>query len=733
MQGQLLWLLKPAASLLLGMTKTRYRYQELGTYELHKAEKETTLKIPALKRLGLSLACLVATVATAGAQGYIGGYIRPDRLETGLISNAVLQKNTDLMVLGFYPKSDGHLQVTDHQATFGSGATHLASASGRTGVISFSGASAAVMNGKKDLLVSNATFTFASWVYINSQSTYVPGKFIFKKADGTKEVSLRIGGNYGQLIFRVVDGSNSYQASVNAPLTGILADSWNHIAITFNGASASGSQVKLYINGTAVTMTATAAFPATLPTTNSDFILGENFSGMLDEPLVNNLALGESEIDQYVLGNYPFNTFNQTKTVAFWNFDDATSPGKDLRSHKVMFSKVRAQIGSLPIKLHMTVSGGSWQTAVSTATGRSNFASDVNSIVTSENLDGVDVDLEWPTANTEAAFANYSAFVVALRAALGSSKIIALSLHPGYYKAGMDAINAANHVALQMYGPQTSWWSYSQFVSAGDAAVAYGIPKAKLIMGLPFFGTTGVAGEQVGYRDIITANPTISFAADQATYNGKTYTFNGVNTIKQKASYVCQKALGGIMAWDLSLHMANYDDPYSLLKAAISVLDTCGSSAFSSLSASKSNDQLAVDWTTSRKIDNGYFLVEGSKDQINFYTIDSIAAKSVNGPNNKIAYSIRKNEISRNAPLQMGFSIIMGGIIVLLGLAVVKNKRQFSMIILLPGIAFLAAISGCKKQENLDQLKSPEILYVRVVHVDNSGNKTFSPVVTVQN
>jgi len=54
------------------------------------------------------------------------------------------------------------------------------------------------------------------------------------------------------------------------------------------------------------------------------------------------------------------------------------------------------------------------------------------------------VDLEWPTANTEAAFANYSAFVVALRTALGSSKIIALSLHPGYYKVGMVAINAAN-------------------------------------------------------------------------------------------------------------------------------------------------------------------------------------------------------------------------------------------------------------------------------------------------
>jgi len=75
-------------------------------------------------------------------------------------------------------------------------------------------------------------------------------------------------------------------------------------------------------------MTVTAAFSATLPTTNSDFILGEKFSGMLYEPLVNNLALGESEIDQCVLGNYPLNTFNQTKTVAFWNFDDAASPGK---------------------------------------------------------------------------------------------------------------------------------------------------------------------------------------------------------------------------------------------------------------------------------------------------------------------------------------------------------------------------------------------------------------------
>lgn len=719
-----LWLLLKSVSLLQGKL--------LSVRHSCKTQKQVTLRLIGLKGLTFSLAML-GVVSMAGAQGYIGGYIRPDRLETGQISNALIQKNTDLMVLGFYPKSDGHLQVTDHQATFGTGATRLASASGRTGVISFNGASGAVMNGKQDLLVSNSTFTFASWVYINSQSTYVPGKFIFKKAEGTKEISLRIGGSYGQVIFRVMDGSNSYQASANAPLTGILADTWNHIAITFNGAAASGSQVKLYVNGTAVTMTATAAFPAALPTTNSNFMLGENFSGMLDEPLVNNLALVESEIDQYVLGNYPFNTFNQTKTVAFWNFDDAANPGKDLRSHKILFSKVRTQIGGSPIKLHMTVSGGTWQTAVSTATGRSNFASDVNDIVTAESLDGVDVDLEWPTANTEAAFANYRAFIVALRAALGSSKIIALSLHPGYYKAGMDAINAANHVALQMYGPQTSWWSYSQFVSAGDAAVAYGIPKAKLIMGLPFFGTTGVAGEQVGYKDIITANPSISFSADQATYNGKTYTFNGVNTIKQKASYVCQKGLGGIMAWDLSLHMANYDDPYSLLKAAISILDTCSSSAFSSLSASKSSDQLAVDWTTSRKIDDGYFLVEGSKDQVHFYTIDSIATKKVNGSNNKISYSSRKTEIFHNTPLQMGMSLLMGGIIVLLGLAAIKSKRQFSMILLLPGIALLAAISGCKKQENPDALKSPETLYVRVVHVDNSGNKTFSPVVSVQN
>lgn len=679
-------------------------------------------------------ACILGFIFKSYAQPYVGGYIRPERLETGLIGTSLLLKHTDLMVLGFNPKSDGHLQVTDHVATFGTGVTHAASFAGRTGVMSFNGASGAVMNGKQDLLVNNGTFTFAAWIYANSQSTYVPGKFIFKKVEGTKEVSLRIGGNYGQLIFRVIDGSTTYQASANAPVTGILADAWNHVAITFNGANSIGNQVKLYVNGSPKTMTATAAFPTLLPATNSNFMLGENFSGRLDEPLVNNLALGGGEINQFVAGNYPFNTFNLTKTTAFWNFNDAANPGKDLRSYVTTFNQIRSLISGTSIKLHMTISGGSWQTAISTATGRSNFANDINSIVTSQNLAGVDVDLEWPASNTEAAFANYRAFILALRSTLGSGKIISLSLHPGYYKAGIDAINAANHVALQMYGPQPTWWSYPQFVSAANAAISYGIPKSKLIMGLPFFGTTGVAGEQVGYNELIAANPTISFAADQVVYNGKNYTFNGVSTIKEKAAYVCQNGLGGIMAWDLSLHMLDYDHPYSLLKAAITSLNSCSTASFSSMKASLKNGELAVNWATDREENSNYFLVQGSKDNISFYTIDSVKTLAKTSISDKtIFYSAKKTGIEslQHAPIQMGMPLWLGIILFLAGLSVYRKKRKIAIYVLITGIFVLNAVTGCKKHEQMEVSKSPAALYVRVVHVDTQGNKTYSPVVTV--
>lgn len=673
----------------------------------------------------IAIVSLLGILTDGQAQYYIGGYIRPDRLETGQISADILKKHTDLMLLGFHPKSNGRLQVTDHQATFANGVNILGNFDGRSGVVSFNGQSGAIMNGKEDLLVSNKTFTFTTFLYTNGQSTFVPGKFIFKKQEGSKEISLRVGGSYGQLIFRVIDNGVSYQATANATITGILADQWNHVGLTFNGAASQGSQIKLFVNGVEKTMSTSSTFPAILPTVNGNFMLGENLDGYLDEVLVNDLALNSSDINQFYAGNYPFNTFNHTKTVAFWNFDDVSNPGKDLRSHVTLFNRIKSMIAGTDIKLYLTISGGEWQTAISTAAGRTNFANDINAILIDQNLDGVDVDLEWPQSNTDAAFANYSTFVLKLREVIGNTKELSLSLHPAYYRASLNAIQASDYVALQMYGPSTTWWSYTKYVEAAQAALAYGIPAQKLIMGLPFFATTGVAGEQVGYRDIIAANPSLDFGIDQILFNSKNYTFNGVNTIEKKAQYVCQNNLAGIMAWDIPLDMLDYNSSHSLLKAAIKGLNSCDSSSITVTRASYENDILNVDWTTNETNGISHFLVEMSIDKKSFQVIDSI---TVNKGLNKTSYSSQKNvsnvdmSISK-AAFSLYSILILCCCLLRFGTSSISMKN-----ILVPCLAIVVMCSGCSKQLNTELDNTKKAQFIRIVSISENGDKNYSAV-----
>lgn len=681
----------------------------------------------------LTIVSFLGFLTEIQAQYYIGGYIRRDRLETAQISSDILKKHTDLMVLGFHPKSDGHLQKVDHQAVFSNGVNYMNAFDGRSGVVSFTGQAGATLNGQADLLVNNKTFTFSTWVYLNSQSTYIPGKFVFKKVDANREVSLRVGGNYGQLIFRVVDNGVTYSATANATETGILPNEWNHLAITFNGAAGQGNQVKLYVNGQAIVMNTTSVFPVALPITNSNFILGENFSGYLDEVLVNDLTLNPSDITQFYSGNYPFNTFNHTKTVAFWNFDDQNNPGKDLRSHAVLFDRIKSMIAGTNIKLYLTISGGEWQTAISTDLGRTNFANDINSILINQNLDGVDVDLEWPASNTDAGFAHYNAFVLKLREVIGSSKKLSLSLHPGYYKASMNAIQASDYVALQMYGPRATWWSYDKYVEAAQAALAYGIPKNKLVMGLPFFATTGVSGEQIGYRDIIAVNPNLDFDIDEILFNNKNYTFNGVTTIQKKAEYVCMNDLAGIMAWDIPLDMLDYNSSHSLLKAAITGLNSCGSATITSLDASFVSNTLVVNWTINKAQKLDYFLVEWSADNKTFNRLDSVSVIPNDGVSEgTLSYtSIQMLDQLYSQTRQLGDSVVYSILFVVICIPVYKKRKMVAKDFLFFSIAMVLLSVGCSKQINKELEVNDKPKYVRVVMVDILGEKSYSSVIDI--
>ena len=130
---------------------------------------------------------------------------------------------------------------------------------------------------------------------------------------------------------------------------------------------------------------------------------------------------------------------------------------------------------------------------VSNETARTNFANNVKNVLDKYNMDGVDLDFEWAYSPSE--LTNYSKAIVKLRGVLGKNVFFTVSLHPVSYKITSEAIAAVDFISFQCYGPQAALFSFERFKSDGQTAVEYGIPQNKLVMGVPFYGTTGTAGE----------------------------------------------------------------------------------------------------------------------------------------------------------------------------------------------------------------------------------------------
>ena len=193
---------------------------------------------------------------------------------------------------------------------------------------------------------------------------------------------------------------------------------------------------------------------------------------------------------------------------------------------------------------------------------RTAFANNLKSVLKEYEFDGVDLDIEWPTTETE--YANYSATIVKIRQILGKDVCFSVSLHPVAYKISKNAIEALDFMSYQCYGPAVMRYSYEQFVKDAEMAVEYGIPADKLVLGVPFIGTTGVSGEQVSYYDLVNQGGLKDITLDEFTYNGKEYTFNGQKTIRKKAKYACEGVYRGIMSWGSDLPIS---DTKSLLKA----------------------------------------------------------------------------------------------------------------------------------------------------------------------
>lgn len=207
------------------------------------------------------------------------------------------------------------------------------------------------------------------------------------------------------------------------------------------------------------------------------------------------------------------------------------------------------------------------QLAASSST-RTAFVNNLVNLVNQYDLDGVDMDWEYPREGNEPQ--NFELLMEELGQAMRSrGKLLTAAVVASGWTAGgvlngvFDDVDFLNLMAYDGGNPHSP---YSYAEQSLNYWVGRGLPRSKAIIGVPFYGRNG--GQFVTYRDLLAQGA----SPDSDSFNG--FSYNGIPTIKAKTELALQSA-GGIMIWELS---QDTSDPQTSLLVAINQVtgDLCG-------------------------------------------------------------------------------------------------------------------------------------------------------------
>ncbi len=200
---------------------------------------------------------------------------------------------------------------------------------------------------------------------------------------------------------------------------------------------------------------------------------------------------------------------------------------------------------------------------------RSNFIKNILDYVEKNNLDGVDVDIEWNLF--PAVGQTYNPFIIELRNALhakgkGISSALGATGLPDVIS--QEALEAYDFINVMVYD-KTGIWNPDEIgphspYSYAEEAIKYwtedkNIPANRLTLGVPFYGFDFTPpARYINYSEIIKDNPLLAYEDSV----GMIY-YNGIPTIVKK-TVLAKKGLGGIMIWEISCDMPG---DLSLLRA----------------------------------------------------------------------------------------------------------------------------------------------------------------------
>jgi len=215
------------------------------------------------------------------------------------------------------------------------------------------------------------------------------------------------------------------------------------------------------------------------------------------------------------------------------------------------------------VKVLMSLGGGSmptWMNGLLTDSKRAVLIEAIGRVVDGYGLDGVDVDLEGSNID-----GHYASFVNELSAALVAGKKLMTAAVATWSGDGVpdaalsrfDFINIMSYDKTGPWNPSVAGQHAPYDMAANDLAYwggRRGVPKAKLVLGLPFYGY-GFGDNQMtstmSYKDIVDAAPGAENKDQVGLPDGETMYYNGIPTIRSKTALALKDAQG-VMIWELT-------------------------------------------------------------------------------------------------------------------------------------------------------------------------------------
>ena len=199
-------------------------------------------------------------------------------------------------------------------------------------------------------------------------------------------------------------------------------------------------------------------------------------------------------------------------------------------------------------RVHICVGGwnlsGGFAPMTANAQARGTFVRNLTTFVRTHKLQGSDIDWEHPKSATE--IANYQKLLVELKRAFVPHRLWLTAAVAGWGKyIKPETIPFVDRFHVMAYDQGTPHAPYAGALKDLHSWETQRVPKAKIVLGLPFYGRNA-QGKAATYAEIIQRHrpkPSVDLAGG--------FHFNGADTIRRKTAYALQRNFAGVMIWEL--------------------------------------------------------------------------------------------------------------------------------------------------------------------------------------